>query len=158
MLQRKYPCPLICGTDMRRRRAENGPPSMEFTGCGTAPVPGTAAFLKEESMDANTCGWIAAYLEWTDADACAIEPAGSEIISDFEALDCAQTAAAYLEWMTTTCFGRRAGDRAPRALETIPELRGTVLMQALQTEADVLQLVAGDVRSLAAKVLALQLH
>jgi hypothetical protein len=144
---------------MRRRRAENGPPSMEFTGCGTAPVPGTAAFLKEEPMDANTCGWIAAYLEWTDADACAIEPGGFEIISDFEALDCAQTAAAYLEWMTAASFGRRAGDRVPpRAVEAIPELPGTVLMKALQTEADLLQLVAGDVRTLATKVMALRLH
>jgi hypothetical protein len=110
-------------------------------------------------MDANACGWIAAYLEWADADECAIaalEPAGT---ADPEACSCAETTAAYLEWMTAACFGRRAGDRVPvRVVEALPELRGTLLMHALQTEADVLQLVAGDVRSLAAKVLALQLH
>lgn len=110
-------------------------------------------------MDANASGWIAAYLEWADADVRAVEPPDSEAPIDPDVLDAAQTAAAYLEWMTAACFGRRAADRLPtHVLEVTPEFRGRMLMKALQSEADVLQLVAGDVRALAANMMALELH
>ena len=110
-------------------------------------------------MDANSSGWIAAYLEWADADVGAIGPAEPEAPAVAEAFDAAQTVAAYLEWMTSACFGRRAADRAPHPFPTpFTEIRGAALHKALQSEADFLQLVAGDVRALAAKVQTLELH
>ena len=110
-------------------------------------------------MDANTSGWIAAYLEWADADVGAIGPAEPDAPAVTDVLDAAQTAAAYLEWMTSACFGRRAGDRAPRPIPApFPEMRGLTLHKALQSEADFLQLVAGDMRALAAQVQTLELH
>ena len=110
-------------------------------------------------MDANTSGWIAAYLEWADAEAGAIGPAEPEAPAVADALDAAQVAAAYLEWMTSACFGRRAGDRAPHPIPTpFAQIREAMLHKALQSEADFLQLVVGDVRALAAKVQTLELH
>jgi hypothetical protein len=110
-------------------------------------------------MDANTCGWIAAYLEWADADVGAIGPSEPEAPAATAVFDAAQTAAAYLEWMTCACFGRRAGDRAPHPIPApFAEVRGATLHKALQSEAEFLQLVAGDMRALAAKVQTLELH
>jgi hypothetical protein len=113
-------------------------------------------------MDANVCGWIAAYLEWADAEDCAtaaLESTAAET-PDTDACSCAETAAAYLDWMTAAAFGRRAGDRAPRAVdaEALHYFREAMLRKALQSEADLLENVAGDVRALAARVLTLELH
>ena len=102
-------------------------------------------------MDANASGWIAAYLEWADADVCAIEApeAAAGEIPDTDACSCTETetAAAYLEWMTAAAFGRRAGDRAGRAIRAgdaagLHDFREAMLLKALQTETDLLHLLS----------------
>jgi hypothetical protein len=99
-------------------------------------------------MDANASGWIAAYLEWADADACAIEaPEAAGQNPDTDACSCAETAAAYMEWMTAAAFGRRTGDRAGRATRAggadgLQDFREAMLLKALQTETDLLHLLS----------------
>lgn len=98
-------------------------------------------------MDANASGWIAAYLEWADADACAIEAPGSAAgnTPDIDACSCTETAAAYLDWMTAASFGRRAGDRGRAAVASdaaaLHDFREAMLLKALETEADCLHIL-----------------
>lgn len=103
-------------------------------------------------MDATAGGWIAAYLEWTDADRCAIESTpGSVPAEPHDAMTCSceEIADAYLEWMATPSFGRRAGDRVERTGRAIwatdaaelDSFREAMLLRALQTEADCLHLL-----------------